>query len=86
MYAYSVFKVDFVVHNGESLTMLPQSFEDAAHLYGEHGEHLDGDAIELIEATPGTGLSESFVNVGARLVIHLFGTIEHVDNHAQSPA
>lgn len=33
---------------------------DALHLAGHDGQHLNGDAVELIEAAPGSDLGETF--------------------------
>ena len=35
---------------------------DALDLDGDDREHLDGDAVELVEAAPGAGLGEALVD------------------------
>ena len=41
---------------------------DALDLDGNDRKHLDGDAVELVEAAPGTGLRQTFVDVADRLL------------------
>jgi len=40
---------------------------DALDLDGDDGQHLDADAVELVEAAPGTGLRQTLVDVTDRL-------------------
>jgi hypothetical protein len=41
-------------------------------------EHLDLNAIELVEATPRTSLAETLESVAQTLVVHLLGAVENV--------
>lgn len=81
---YRRLQADLLFHHEEALTMLPQSVQNRSNLYGNDGQHLDGDAIELVEASPGACLRQALVDVAARLVVHLLRAVEHVDQHAKS--
>lgn len=57
---------------------------DAFDLHRNDGKNFNGNAIEFIETTPGSCLRQAFVNVAARTIVHLFGTVEYVDHDTQS--
>jgi hypothetical protein len=46
-------------HEIEFHALLPNGVHAARHLRGHHTEHFNGDTIELVEATPGTGLAQT---------------------------
>ena len=53
-------------------------------LSGHNGEHGDLDAIEFIEATPGTGLGEALEYRSQRLVIHLVAGVKNIDGQSKA--
>ena len=65
---------ELYMHHGGSIPPLPAP---------AHGEHRDRDAVELVEAAPGTGLRKALVDLAHRLVIHLVRAVEHVALDAQ---
>lgn len=40
---------------------------ESTYLHSNHGQHLHCNAVELIEAAPGTGLSQAFVDIATGL-------------------
>ena len=56
------------------------------NLHSNDREDFHCDPIELIEATPGTSLSQAHEDVPTRLVVHLLATVEHIDHDADGPA
>jgi len=57
---------------------------DALDLDGNDRKHLDGDAVELVEAAPGTGLRQTFVDVADRLLHQTHHHHSHVMNSLRS--
>ena len=55
------------------------------NLDSDDRENLDGDPVELVEASPSASLSETHEDVAARLVVHLLAAVEHVDHDADRP-
>ena len=53
--------------------------EQSAVLAGDHREHLDRDAVELVEAAPRARLRKPHEDVCHRLVVHLVGAVHHND-------
>ena len=56
-----------VGHDGQLL----DAVLDGLHLRRDHAQHLDGDAVELVEAAPRARLRQTLVDVADRAVIHL---------------
>ena len=56
------------------------------NLHSNDREDFHCDPIELIEATPGTSLSQAHEDVPTRLVVHLLAAVEHIDHDANRPA
>ena len=54
-----------------------QSLLDGFHLRRNHGEHLQGDAVELVEATPRAGLHQAAEDHTHRLVVQTLAAVEH---------
>ena len=63
-----------VAHNRKLLDAILHSL----HLRGDHTQHLDGNAVELIEATPGACLGQASEDISHGLVVHLIRAVEHV--------
>uniref|UniRef100_A0A1I8JGD9 CCHC-type domain-containing protein n=1 Tax=Macrostomum lignano TaxID=282301 RepID=A0A1I8JGD9_9PLAT len=79
-------RVNLLAEEVEAGLLVLDGILDALHLNGHHGQHLYGDAVELVKAAPGTRLRQALVNVSDRLVVHLFGAVEHVNHDAQGSA
>ena len=58
---------DVISHEVEDVLLVLDGILNSLHLHGNHRQHLDRDAVELIEATPCTRLSQTFVDVADRL-------------------
>ena len=56
------------------------------NLHSNDREDFHCDPIELIEAPPGTSLSQAHEDVPARLVVHLLAAVEHVDHDSNRPS
>jgi hypothetical protein len=61
-------------------TTTPQ-LRRAAHTPA-HGQHRDGDAVELVKAAPRARLREALVDLAHGLVVHLVAAVKHVALHA----
>ena len=67
--ANGVLEVDLLLLEDEARLVGADALEDGAVLAGDDGEHLDGDAVELVEAAPRAGLHETAENHPHRFVI-----------------
>ena len=54
---------DILSLEDEPLLLSLDRILNTLHLHGDHGEHFDWDAVELVEATPRSGLGKAFVDV-----------------------
>ena len=52
--------------------------EDATHLLRNDREHLEIDAVELVEAAPHAGLGEALDDLASRAVVHLVAATARV--------
>jgi hypothetical protein len=77
-------KGDLVTLDDESLLALFDGVSDGLELDGAHRKHLWHKSVELIEASPGSGGSETLENLGHTLVIHLIGAVEHIASFSES--
>merc|ERR1711965_779438 len=59
----------------EALLVGADALQDGAVLRGHHREHLDGDAVELVEAAPRARLRKPREEVARHLVVHLVGAV-----------
>ncbi len=50
---------------------------------GDDGQHLDGNTVELIEATPAAAHGETGENLAESDVVHLLGAVEDVASNTQ---
>ena len=50
---------------------------DAVDLLRHHGQHLQLDAVELVEARPGAGLRQPLEELAHGLVVETVGAVEH---------
>mmetsp|Transcript_20779 Transcript_20779/g.35679 ORF Transcript_20779/g.35679 Transcript_20779/m.35679 type:complete len:2651 (-) Transcript_20779:3350-11302(-) len=57
--------------------VLLQRRQDTRHLLSAHGEHGEVDPIELVEAAPGPGLGQTFVDLAHGPEVQLIGAVEH---------
>lgn len=64
------------VSEDEEATAMFLRLQDNVDLLGSDGEDRKVDSVELIEATPRTGLSETLVNSSETSEIHLIGAVE----------
>mmetsp|Transcript_33252 Transcript_33252/g.87955 ORF Transcript_33252/g.87955 Transcript_33252/m.87955 type:complete len:1619 (-) Transcript_33252:4415-9271(-) len=74
---------DLLLHKEELSQVGPDGVEDALVLRGHHREHLDGDAVELVEAAPGAGLGDAHEDLSHRRVRHLVAAVEDHDLEPQ---
>ena len=62
------------------------ALQDGAILRGDDREHLDGDAVELVEAAPCARLREAREKVARHLVVHLIRAVGHDDPNREAAA
>lgn len=56
-------EIDLSPQKVESFLLVSDGILDALDLHRHHREHLHCDSVELVEASPGTRLSQSLVDV-----------------------
>ncbi len=66
-----------VARVGDERAEVAQCVEDGAQLRREHGEHLDGDAVELIKAAPHAGRGDAHECEAEDGACHLVGAVVH---------
>jgi hypothetical protein len=71
-------KRNLITLDGESLSSLSDGVCHRLELDGAHREHLWHKSVELIEASPRSGGSQSLEDLGHTLVIHLIGAVEYI--------
>mmetsp|Transcript_109650 Transcript_109650/g.266590 ORF Transcript_109650/g.266590 Transcript_109650/m.266590 type:complete len:318 (+) Transcript_109650:949-1902(+) len=72
--------------NIHGLLLVVERVLDGTKLGRHHGEHLDVDAVELVEAAPRACLTQSLEDLSHSLEIHLRRTVEHVHDVGDSAA
>ena len=55
-------------------------------LRGAHGEHLNRDPVELVEASPAASLCETLVDGRHDAIVHLVRAVEHVHHDSERAA
>ena len=71
-------KVDLVpVREDKAQLLLLDGAKHAGHLLRRHGEHLEVDPVELVEAAPAARHGEALVDAAERAVVHLVGAVGH---------
>lgn len=68
----------------EHFLVLPLAVVDQQNLLRNHTQHFDVDAVELVEARPGTAGRESLEELAHRNVVQTVGTVEHHALHRKS--
>ena len=76
-------KGDLLLLEDDRIRLGLDAVEYAAELASYDREHLDGDAVELVEASPRAHLREALENVAGNLVVHLVGAIHHLLQYAR---
>ena len=56
-----------------------QRVYDGQDLLGHDGQHLDIDAVELVEAAPGARLGQAWKVAAHGLVVEAFRAVDHND-------
>mmetsp|Transcript_13743 Transcript_13743/g.31845 ORF Transcript_13743/g.31845 Transcript_13743/m.31845 type:complete len:1547 (-) Transcript_13743:4516-9156(-) len=74
---------NLAVGEDECRAALAHGGEDAVDLLRGHRQHLEVDAVELVEATPAAGHGQALVQLAERAEIHLVGAVEHHDELAE---
>mmetsp|Transcript_8760 Transcript_8760/g.28859 ORF Transcript_8760/g.28859 Transcript_8760/m.28859 type:complete len:326 (-) Transcript_8760:537-1514(-) len=77
---------DVAVGELKGLLLLPDRREHAANLLRGHREHLQVDAIELVETAPAARHGEALVDAAERAVVHLVGAVGDDDVLAKGAA
>merc|ERR1719506_3295588 len=72
-------ELDLLVHEEELLDVRADGVQHRLVLGRDDAQHLDTDAVELVEAAPGTRLGQPHEDVGHGEVRHLVGAVEHHD-------
>ena len=72
------------VSEDQFLLSLAARRENSLHLLRTHGQHLELDAVELVEAAPAAGHRETLVDLAHRTVVQLVRAVEHHDELAKS--
>eukprot|EP00965_Chrysotila_dentata_P166754 5506558-Pleurochrysis_carterae.AAC.3 len=70
-------QVDELLLEDELLLVGADRVQNGRVLAGDDGEHLNADAVELVEATPRARLREPGEDVGHALRVHLVGAVHH---------
>ena len=69
--------LDLLSFEQELLQAVAERLLDALHLRRHHREHLDGDAVKLVEASPRAALHQAAEDGSHRLVVQTFAAVEH---------
>eukprot|EP00906_Rhabdomonas_costata_P031046 RCo043882 len=76
-------QADVLTHETEPLLVVLNGIEHGLHLSGHHGQHLNRDTVELIEAPPRARHGEPLEDIAQGLVVHLVRTVEDVAGQPQ---
>mmetsp|Transcript_13737 Transcript_13737/g.31796 ORF Transcript_13737/g.31796 Transcript_13737/m.31796 type:complete len:346 (+) Transcript_13737:7453-8490(+) len=73
---------DLVFLEQEAVLLPANAVNDTLELGRHDRQHGDINAVEFVEATPGTGLSKTLEDLPHGLVVHLIRAVEHVHHVA----
>ena len=80
-----VLKSDFsFFHKDELSLLLFLCVQAGLHLSWDHRQHLYGNTVEFVEASPSAWLAKTHENLSHGIFVHLIGTVEHHDRQANS--
>ena len=77
---------DLAVGELQLLLVRLDGLENDAHLLRDDGEHLEVDAVELVEAAPHTCLGEALDDLTSRAVVHLVAAVGYEHELAERAA
>mmetsp|Transcript_91601 Transcript_91601/g.126302 ORF Transcript_91601/g.126302 Transcript_91601/m.126302 type:complete len:360 (+) Transcript_91601:4920-5999(+) len=77
-------KSNFIFLEEETRSLVLNSISNSLELNRTHRKHFRYESVKLIEATPRTRGSKTLENTSHTLVIHLIGTIKHIDSLSKS--
>lgn len=77
---------DIAIHEDELLFAFLLRHQHDVDLLGSHRQDGQFDPVELVEATPGTGLCQALEDAAETSEVHLIGTVKDDDVLAQSLA